>query len=194
MRLVHRSDGAALDEFNYLAIIVGGMDLDAHLRCHLGLRRRLADAPRFPDVVRERLLTINVLAVPECEHCGKSVGVLARAHHHGVKVPGAVEELAEVGVFPGLRMLRGGRVQIPRVYVTERDDVFRSNLVQIARPAPARADDGDIQLVIKVLPSEQGGSRSYCHRRGDDRARELPPSLKLGLHSLSTHLTLLTQL
>ena len=75
----------ALDQLDDAAIVLARVDLDAHLRRDLGLRRRLADLARLPDVVRQRLLAVDVLAVLEGEQGGEGVGVLAGADHDGVE-------------------------------------------------------------------------------------------------------------
>ena len=51
----------------------------------------------LPDVVRQRLLAVDVLAVPQGQHGGEGVRVLAGADDDGVELALVVEEPAEVG-------------------------------------------------------------------------------------------------
>jgi hypothetical protein len=113
----HRSDHPALNQLNDLAIILSGMDLNAHLGGDLGMGRRFANASRFPDVVGERLFTINMLAMFEGEHRGKSVRVLAGAHDDCVKFPGMIEDLPEIREFARRRVFRRSLVQVLRVHI-----------------------------------------------------------------------------
>ena len=152
----HRSDRAALDQFHHLPVIFGGVDLDAHLGGHFRLGRRLANPPRFPDVMRQRLLAIDVLAVFQREHRRKGVRVLAGAHDHGVeflrldrRASGNPSNLRR------LRVLRRSLVQVLRVDVAQRHDVLGGDRLHVARAAAARADDGDVELVVEVLPAQE---------------------------------------
>ncbi len=85
VHLVHRPDGAGLDQLDHPPVIVAGMDLRAHLGRDLGLGRRLADDPRLGDVVGQRLLAVDVLAELQGRQGGEGVGVLGRAHDHRVE-------------------------------------------------------------------------------------------------------------
>src|SRR5262249_30993638 len=61
--LAHRTDDTALDQFDDAAIVLAGVNLNAHLRGDLALHRLLANLARLPDVVCERLLAVDVLVV-----------------------------------------------------------------------------------------------------------------------------------
>ena len=93
---LHRADRPGLDQLDDPAVVVAGVDLRAHLGGDLGLRGRLADDPGLPDVVRQRLLAIDVLAQLQGGQGGEGVGVLGRAHDDRVELAGVVVELAEV--------------------------------------------------------------------------------------------------
>ncbi len=174
MRLCHRTDGAALDQFHHLPVILGSVNLDAHLGGDFHVCRRLPDAPRLPNVVRERLFAIDVFAVLERQHGGECVRVLAGAHDHGVEVTGALEELAEIGELLRARMFRGGGVEVSGVDIAEGHDVFGGDGFEVAGAAAARADDGEIQLLIQILSAqERGRDAEGGGGRGQD-AREFP--------------------
>ncbi len=55
------TDGAVPDQLASLADEIAGVTLIAHLRGHTGFLRDARDLPRLPDVVRERLLAIDML-------------------------------------------------------------------------------------------------------------------------------------
>ena len=52
----------ALDELDDAPVVLGGVDLDAHLRDDTGLRGGFPHEPRLVDVVRERLFAIDGFA------------------------------------------------------------------------------------------------------------------------------------
>src|ERR1043165_3682187 len=79
MRFRDWTDRATLNQLNHPMIILIGMNLDAHLRGHFGLGGCFPDLARFPNVMREWFLTINMLAAFQGEHGGKRMCVLAGA-------------------------------------------------------------------------------------------------------------------
>ena len=60
-------------------IIFIRMNLNAHLRSHLGFRSRFTNLARFPDVMRERFLAIDMLAMLQRQHGRK---MLAGGREH----------------------------------------------------------------------------------------------------------------
>ena len=62
MRLTHRPNRAALDQFNDPPIVVFSMDLSAHLGGNLGLGSRLGDDTGLLDRMAQRLFGVDVLA------------------------------------------------------------------------------------------------------------------------------------
>ena len=174
VHVVHRPDRAGLDQLDHAAVVVAGVDLRAHLGRDLGLRRRLADDPGLPDVVRQRLLAVDVLAQLQGRQRGEGVGVLGRAHDHRVELAGVVVELAEVA---GIGVPWDGSE--PRLVdgrlgdVAERHDVLGADVLEVGPAPAARADHGDIQLLVEV-------PAPHDRRRGEDargRARHGLPEL-----------------
>ncbi len=84
--LADRADGAGANQLDDPAVIVGGVDLRAHLRGDLGLGGELRDGAGLVDGVRERLLAVHVLLHPQGQGRGRRVGVVGRADDHGVDV------------------------------------------------------------------------------------------------------------
>ena len=71
------------------------MALVAHLRGQLRiLCRGLTNEPRFPDIVGERLFTIDVLAMRQRQISGERMRVLRRRHDDGVEIIGAIKDAA----------------------------------------------------------------------------------------------------
>ena len=96
MDFVHRPDDAGVENFLDLAPRRRGVPLVAHLRGQLRiLCRGLADEARFPNIVSERLLAIDVLAMGQREVGGERVRVLRRGDHDGVEVVRADRTRAE---------------------------------------------------------------------------------------------------
>ena len=96
MRLAHLTNDTSLDQFHHPVIILGGMNLDTHLMGAIGFGRRLADLAGFPDVVRERLLAINMLVMLEGQHGRQRMRVLARGNHAGIEFLFNIKKLSEV--------------------------------------------------------------------------------------------------
>jgi hypothetical protein len=176
------------------------MPLVAHLRGQLRiLGSGLADEAGFPDVVGERLLTIDVLAVRQRQVGGKRVRVLRRGHDDGVEIVRFVEDAPEVGELLGLRVALGSGVQRRLVHVAEHDDVlvrmrrgraggstaappFRraglaarhdGEFAQARAGAAAASDERDVQLVVQILPAQKR------RRSGDGPGGQQGPANKL---------------
>ena len=133
VHLVHLADDAGVEDLLDLAAHRRGVALVAHLRRQVREpSRRLADQPRFPDVVGERLLAVHVLAVRQREVRREHVRVLGGRDHHGVVGLGIVEHLAQVVELLRLREADAGRIQRLLVDVAERDDVLVGMLVERA--------------------------------------------------------------
>ena len=171
----HRADDAGIKDFFDRAPRGRGMPLVAHLRGQLRvLGGGLAKETGFPDVVGQRLLTIDVLAVRQRQVSGKRVRVLRRGHHDGVEIFRVIEDASEVGELFGLRVSLGRGVQRGLVHIAEHDDVLvrmrrgRPGCGTAAPPfgsacsaarhdgeftqarvgAPATGDERDVQLVV----------------------------------------------
>ena len=173
VRFVHRPDRAGLDQLDDAPVVVGGVDLRAHLGGDLGLGGGLANDAGFPDVVRQRLLAVDVLAQLQGRQGGEGVGVLARAHDDRVELAGVVVELAKVTQAPGVRVLDGRSLDGRIVHVAERDDVLAGNSGQIGRTPAAGADDGDVELLVQVPPADDRGRKHGAHRRARNSPAEL---------------------
>src|SRR4051812_8067522 len=107
MRLANRANSAALDEFDDLPVIFGGMDLNAHLRSDFDFGSSFADATGFPDVVRKGFLAIDMFAVLQREHGGEGVGMFAGADDDGIEIARLLKDFAEVAEFFGVGMFIG---------------------------------------------------------------------------------------
>src|SRR5262245_22899811 len=84
----------------------------------------LADEARFPNIVSERLLAIDVLAMGQSKVSGQSVSVLCRGDHHGVKVIGPIEYPPKVRHCPGLWITLRRRIQGKLVHIAEDSDIL----------------------------------------------------------------------
>src|ERR1035441_1984224 len=137
VHLAHGADRASLDEFQYASVIVGGMDLSAHLSDDAGLGGGLGNRAGLPNIMGEGLFAIDVLAEVDGGQDGKSVRVLSAGHDHGVNVIAGVVKLAEVHELPGLGILHGGCVETILVDVAKSDDVLAADFGGIRGPTTA---------------------------------------------------------
>ena len=125
VNLAHRTDHAGIQDFPDRAPRRRGVPLVAHLRGQLRiLGGGLADEARLPDIVGERLLAIDVLAVRQRQIGGKRMRVLRRGHHDGVEVIRAIEDAPEVGEFLRLRVTLRRGVERDLVDVAKHGDVL----------------------------------------------------------------------
>ena len=96
VHLPHGADGAVPDPFVDQPVALERHALVAHLRGDLGLARRLGHGAGLVHRAGQRLLAIDVLAHLDGRHRHDGVGVVRRAHDHGVDVLLLVQHLAEV--------------------------------------------------------------------------------------------------
>ena len=96
MHFADRSDGTALDDLHDTPIVLACVDLDPHLRRHVGGSSCQTDLTCFPHVVSQRLFAIDVFLVLERQHGRQRVRVLARADHHRIEVLRPIKQFAEV--------------------------------------------------------------------------------------------------
>ena len=138
------------------------------------LRGGLANQPRLPDIVRERLLTVDVFAVCQRQIGGECMGVLGGADHDGIEVVRVVEYPAEIIVFLSFREPLSRSIHGILVDIAEDRNVLGRNTCgssgrSVARAAPAAAiavhvregtaaagDHRDVQLVVEVQGPQKG--------------------------------------
>ena len=156
MRFGDCADGTGLDQFHDAAVVVAGVNLNAHLCGDARVVCRFADDPRFVHAVSQRLLAVDVLPELKGRQRGEGVRVLAGADDDGVEVARMIIQFAEVDELACSGMPLGGGVQVPLVDVAEGDDVFGLHVPHVVAAAAAGADDGDVELVVEVLPAEDG--------------------------------------
>ncbi len=139
--LAHRTDDAGHEDLPDRAPGLRGVALVAHLRRQLRvLRGRLADEAGLPDVVGERLLAVDVLAVRQRQVGGERVRLLAGGDHDGVELLRIVKDAPEVLELPGLRVPHRRAVDRVLIHVADDDDVLvgmRRHRPRRGTPAPA---------------------------------------------------------
>ena len=148
MNVAHRTDGPGLDKLHHAPVVVGRMNLGAHLGDDARFGGRLSDNAGFPDAMRQGLFAIDVLAEMDGRHDRESMRMLRRGHDYRVDIVAGVVQLAEVQVFPGLGILGGGGVEVVLVHVAQGHDVLAADLGGVRCPASARADDRDIEFLV----------------------------------------------
>ena len=181
MDLAHRTDDAGHEDFLDRAPRGQGVALIAHLRRQLRvLRGGLADEPGLPDVVGERLLAVDVLAVRQRQIGGERVRVLRGRDDDGVEVVRVVEDAPEIVELLGARKTLRRGVHGGLVHVAENDDVLvrmrrrgvgaalaprvcrprrDGELAEARHGATAAGDVRDVQLVVQVpAPQQRRGS------------------------------------
>ena len=116
MHFLDLANGAGLHQQRRHAVEARGVNLDAHLRHDALEPRILRQLPRFVEVVRQRLLAIDVLAQLQRAHGDRRVHVVGGRDVHRIELLAfLIEQLAPVLVDSGagevLPQLRGA-VQI----------------------------------------------------------------------------------
>ena len=145
----HGADRAGLNQLDDAAVVVGGVDLRAHLRGTFCRGGSLGNHARFVNRVRERLFAVDVLAGFEGAHSGEGVRVVGGADDDGVE-RFIVEKFAEVVKFGRLAVLGGGAGEVAVVYVAEGSDVRKlGDAAHVVAAAAGNADDADIQSFIR---------------------------------------------
>ena len=156
------------------------MALVAHLGDYAGLFGNAGHLAGFVDRVRHRFFAIDVLAHLHRPDRSRCVYMVGRSDGDGVDVLRfLVEHPAKILVDLRVRELLERSLGPVGVDVTERDDIFVLASVDIAGPAPADADAGDVELVARgVAPAPaENVRRNNCkcssHSRG--AAHKLTP-------------------
>ena len=166
MGFLDGADGAGLDQFNDAAVVLGGVDLDAHLGRRAGFLGGETDLACFVDVVGEGFFAVDVLLMLQGTHGRQGMGMLAGADDDGVEVLGAVEELAEVGELLCFGEFLGGLFDGRPVDVAEGDDVLGTDAASIAASAATGADDGDVEFVVEVSSPDDARGDEECGGSG----------------------------
>ena len=168
------------------------MSLVAHLSGQLRkLCRGLADEASFPNIVSERLLAIDMLAMDQREVGGERVRVLRRGDHDGVEVVRPIEHAPQVRELFGLRVSLRRGVQRELVHIAEHRDVLvgmrpvsgragspaapacttawhDGEFAQARVRATASGNERDVQFTVEILAAQKR------RRRGEDTGRQGP--------------------
>ena len=150
MRFADGSDQSGLNDLDRLAQAVFGRALIAHLRGHLVLGGDLFHHAGFIDVVRQRLLTIDVLAHLHRHDAGRRMRVIRSAHGHRVDVLiHLLQHFAKIVVFLGVREFASLRLQMMVVDIAQGDDVaVIAGLVGVTVPFASHSDAGDVDFFV----------------------------------------------
>lgn len=178
------TDGTLLDPFLGEALAFHGATLVAHLGDEFGVSRCFVEIANFGDVVAERFLDADVLAMFDGVHGGGVVSVVGSGDDDGVDVFGHfVEHLAEVLVelrrrrcfFTGVEVvffaLFGGFIEAVLVDVDEGDNVVaEGDGLGVGLAFTVGTDDGDIEAFAgSVLTAEKevrSGEETCCEAGG----------------------------
>ena len=155
------TDHTRSNRFDRLANAVTRMTLIAHLRNNLVALAGFEESSRLPDVVRERLLRVDMnTALHGSKRSGEMRVVRRRDDHCIDLLVHLVEHHAEVIV----ERLRSAPVlhvfcAMVSIYIAERDEVFLAAalLVGLLGNPSARADEGDIEFAVRGLTSPPDG-------------------------------------
>jgi hypothetical protein len=181
VHFAHRTDRARHEDLFDLPARGRRVPLVAHLRRELRVfRGGLANEPRFPHVVRQRLLAVDVLAVRQRQIRGERVRVLGRRDDDRVEVAGRVEHAAQIGEGLRARKPLGRGVERDLVDVTEHGHVFvrmighgpaarcDRELAQAGERTAAAGDERDVQLVVQVPAAQDRGRARDRYGPGDE--------------------------
>ena len=99
MDLLDLADRPALNQLDGHAVLDRGMDLDAHLRDDLRLAGGGGHLPGLVDLVRQRLLAVDVLAAEDRRHGDGGVHVVGRGDVDGVDAAGQLVQQFRQSVY-----------------------------------------------------------------------------------------------
>ena len=170
-----RPNRPGLDQFDDASVVVARVDLRAHLGGDLGRGGRLANDPRLPDAVSQRLFAVDVLPQAEGGQRREGVGMLGRAHDDRVELARVVVELAEITASSGLGVVRGGPLDGRLKDVAEGHDVLGRDVLEVRAAAAADTDHGDVELLVQVPAPHDGREGEGTRRKADAPSRELSP-------------------
>ena len=149
MRFVHLADHAATQRRNRCAVGTVTVDLRTHLRDDASLRRQIRHLAALIQIVRDRLLTIDVLAKTHRGQRNRTMHMVGCRDNDGIDVLAhRVEHLAIVRERLGACILLGRVAKVVGVDVAQRGDVHvlaAGGRVEIAAPHTANADACDVQ-------------------------------------------------
>jgi hypothetical protein len=175
MHLRDRPNRAAANEFNDAAIVGRGVDLRAHLRCDAGRLGGLGNQARLVDIVRQRLLAINMLAGAKCRQGGIGVRMLRSANDKGVEIVHLRMKLAKVAVRPSLRKERRRAFEVPGIDIAKCNDLvaLRSQLAEIPSTAASHPNKAQPQTIVRRAPGGfLGATKARKHQSASrDRRR-----------------------
>ena len=168
MDFAHLADGTGLDELHRQAILGRRMNLDAHLRDELLLPRELGELAALVDVVRQRLLTIDVQAALHGRHCHRRVHVVGRGDVDGSEALFLVEHLAPVGVDAQVRILLLQIVRLARFHIGDGNklDVLVADDLRQVRARHAAGAEARVEDAFGRRRADQARDEE---RRGDGR-------------------------
>ena len=175
-------DRPPLHELDNAPVVGVGMDLRPHLRGDAGLFGRLGDNARLADVVRQRLLAVDVLFLAKRRQRREGVGVLGGADDDSV-VLRRLERLVEPPVVAealGAGGLAESASERLGVDVTDGHHLLAEDGVEVAAATAAATDDRHPQLLRPVFGADdcwQGEDRAG----GNRRAEEGPPAGPAGV-------------
>ncbi len=122
------ADGAVPNPLANKAPAFCRMPLNSHLGGDAGLLRYFCQHPRFVDIVRQRLLAVNVLLASHRLGGDNRVCMVRRGNHHGVYVALFVQHFAKIGIDFCLRISFEGFGCVFVVHVTQGHDILALKL------------------------------------------------------------------
>src|SRR5688500_17026857 len=150
----YRTNRAALDEFDDPPIVIPGVNPRSDLRHALVLTRGLRDNARFRDGARQRLLAIKMTSAPKRGDSRDGMRMIGRGYDDCINAR-LIDETAEVVVGLRLRETLRGRREIVVIDIAERDDVFADEIIDAELGLASRADETDVQFVVRGRASTQ---------------------------------------
>ena len=102
--------------------------------------------------------TINMLFEQQRRVRRECVRVLASADDHGIEVPIVVEQPTEIAVLLRVGNLRANSIHRRFHDIADRNDVLILERRQMRSASPTDADAGDIQFLVDIACSQDGGS------------------------------------
>ena len=158
------------------------MTLIAHLRGDLVFAREISQHACLENGVRQRFLTVDMLAQPDGHRGGGGMGVIRSGHDHRVDVLGLLfQHLAKVGILRRLGVTLEHMRRPAGIDVTKRDDVLAFAAVDIDLPLAAGTNRSDVEPFVGTEHPPRHHHRKHHAGTGHAFVPDSPSSYSRGI-------------
>ena len=184
------ADDPGLNKLHRAAILGAAVDLDAHLRDALFFRGQSGHRPDLADVVRERLLAIDVEVPLQRREADRRVHVVGRGNVHAVEIGLLFQQLAKIGVDPRVREFRFEAGEVFLIHIAPGDHLQRGMLGKVAEVRgghPRTAKCGVADFAIGRKRARAAGDPRGDHHAEGEFLEERAAGAEARVHRATVH-------